>query len=200
MKMKFTHHASIAVLLLIADVCCAESPTHLFVFTKRGDAIDRAWALPTEERDRCDAIPGLWLDLDGKRAYSLPQNAGFFVESYSFDQLAEMQSLTALDLSELPVTDKDISLIANSRSLRDLVLDTTPITDAGLKRLAKLETLRGVSLRDIPVTKEALDQFRKECPKVHVHYSGDFKWCNARDKREVANIPLFPTTIVPSGR
>ena len=110
----------------------------------------------------------------------------------------DSQSSTAL--SALPINDDDLSRISQSQSLRDLVLDHSRITEKGLNHLSKLAKLRAVSVKDIPIKKELLDRFRKNCPQVHVHYSGEFKWCNARDQEQADKIDLFPTAIVPSDR
>ena len=106
--MYFTRRTLFACLLVVpAIIAHADSPRHVFVYTKKAGAMDRAWALPANEPERPDKIPGLWIDLDGKRVYAIPQNAGFFVASFSLDQLAGVKSLVALDLSALPITDDD---------------------------------------------------------------------------------------------
>ena len=199
--MYFTRRTLFACLLVVpAIIAHADSPRHVFVYTKKAGAMDRAWALPSKETGRPDKTPGLWIDLDGKRAYAIPQNAGFFVESFSLDQLAGIKSLVALNLSALPITDDDVSQIVDSRSLRDLVLDGTRVTGEGLKSLTKLATLRSVSIQNTPVTHEKIDLFRTACPKVHVHKSGEFIWCNQRHDHETGKLRLFPTPTAPAAR
>ena len=192
--MYITRPALLSCLMVVtATISHADSPQHLVVFTKKARAMDRAWALPANEPERPDKIPGLWIDLDGKRVYAIPQNAGFFVASFSLDQLAGVKSLVALNLSALPITDDDVSQIADSRSLRDLVLDGTRVTGVGLESLTKLATLRSVSIQNAPISNESIDRFRAACPMVHVHKSGEFTWCNRQHDREAAKLPLFQT-------
>jgi len=81
------------------------------------------------------------------------------------EQLKELSSvkeqIVELNLEKMPVTDKDLSDLANLRNLRKLNLDFTHITGEGLKTLTKLPHLQSLSLSGTQIKAEDLDELTK---------------------------------------
>ncbi|MEQ1586438.1 MAG: chitobiase/beta-hexosaminidase C-terminal domain-containing protein [Cyclobacteriaceae bacterium] len=88
-------------------------------------------------------------------------HADFFVkESFqlsSLEQLKEIKDqLVVLNLSKMPVTDANLSLISQFKNLEKLNLNFTGIKGEGLINLKSLTSLESISLSGTSVTKDAL--------------------------------------------
>ncbi len=87
--------------------------------------------------------------------------ADFFVkESFQLNSLEELKEikdqLVILNLSKMPVTDEDVSLIGQFKNLEYLNLNFTAIKGQGLVKLTSLDHLESISLSGTSVTKDAL--------------------------------------------
>lgn len=80
--------------------------------------------------------------------------------AYASNVLDELKALArqivSLDLSKMPVQDKDLEYLARFENLETLNLNFTDIHGDGLASLAGLKSLREISLTGTPVTFEAL--------------------------------------------
>jgi len=109
------------------------------------------------------------------------------------------KQLVALKLSNLPIKDADIKIIASLSNIKRLNLENTAITNAclpylkelpaleqlnlygtnitdeGLKQLSSLKNLSVIYLWKTKVTENGIEQFKKERPNVIVEM-GDFKF------------------------
>lgn len=100
-------------------------------------------------------------------AYGSPAlQADFFVrQAYKPEQLGELSEiktqLIALNLSNMPVKDEDLSTIGQLENLEKLNLNNTDITGATLSKLSNLEKLTSLSLSGTKVTKAALKDLGK---------------------------------------
>ncbi|GAO43406.1 FN3 associated domain-containing protein [Flavihumibacter petaseus] len=91
--------------------------------------------------------PALTANLFGAKAYS----------GKSLEELLPVKNqLVSLGLDKMPVTDKDLEVVAQFSNLRELRLSFTDITDAGVSRLAKLPFLREVSVTGTKVSATGL--------------------------------------------
>lgn len=66
--------------------------------------------------------------------------------------LAKLAKLESLDLTGLPVADKDLPVLAQWPKLTRLILRETKITDAGLTHIGKLRTLHHLDLGHTTIT------------------------------------------------
>lgn len=87
--------------------------------------------------------------------------ADFFVkESFQLSSLQELREikdqLVVLNLSKMPVTDADLSIIGEFKNLEKLNLNFTTIKGEGLTSLKSLTILESISLSGTSVTKDAL--------------------------------------------
>ncbi len=87
--------------------------------------------------------------------------ADFFVkESFQVSSLQELREikdqLVVLNLSKMPVTDADLSIIGGFKNLEKLNLNFTTIKGEGLTSLKSLTILESISLSGTSVTKDAL--------------------------------------------
>lgn len=87
--------------------------------------------------------------------------ADFFVkESFQLSSLQELREvkdqLVVLNLSKMPVTDADLSIIGEFKNLEKLNLNFTNIKGEGLTNLKSLTNLESISLSGTSVTKDAL--------------------------------------------
>lgn len=87
--------------------------------------------------------------------------ANFFVkESFQLSSLQELNEvkdqLVVLNLSKMPVTDEDLSIIGGFKNLEKLNLNFTSIKGEGLTSLKSLTSLESISLSGTSVTKDAL--------------------------------------------
>jgi hypothetical protein len=109
------------------------------------------------------------------------------------------KQLVALKLSNLPIKDADIKIIASLSNIKRLNLENTTITNAcipylkelpaleqlnlygtnitdeGLKQLSSIKNLSVIYLWKTKVTENGIEQFKKERPNVIVEM-GDFKF------------------------
>jgi hypothetical protein len=70
--------------------------------------------------------------------------------------LADLDSLSQLDLNESNATDLEIRELAKLSTLQEIILAKTRVTDAGLKELARLPNLRRLSLFGTSITDAGL--------------------------------------------
>lgn len=88
-------------------------------------------------------------------------HADFFVkEAFQLNSLKELKEikdqLVVLNLSKMPVTDADLSIIGGFKNLEKLNLNFTTINGEGLTNLKSLTSLESISLSGTLVTKDAL--------------------------------------------
>ncbi len=100
-------------------------------------------------------------------AYGSPAlQADFFVrQAYKPEQLGELseikQQLVALNLSNMPIKDEDLSTISQLESLEKLNLNNSDITGKTLTKLEALSNLKSLSLSGTKVTKETIQSLGK---------------------------------------
>lgn len=92
--------------------------------------------------------------------------ADFFLkENFELKSLEELKSiaeqLVVLNLSKMPVADKDLEIIASFRNLEILNLNFTRIEGSGLKALQRLENLQSISLAGTSVKAPDLEPILK---------------------------------------
>jgi uncharacterized membrane protein len=88
--------------------------------------------------------------------------ADFFVkESFKLSSLEELKEikdqLVVLNLSKMPVTDQDLSIISLFRNIERLNLNFTSVNGDGLANLKSLTNLKSISLAGTNVSKDALN-------------------------------------------
>ena len=88
-------------------------------------------------------------------------HADFFVkESFKLSSLEELKEikdqLVILNLTKMPLTDADLTLIGQFKNLEKLNLNFTTIKGEGLTNLKSLNSLESISLSGTSVTKDAL--------------------------------------------
>src|SRR5688572_1850585 len=100
--------------------------------------------------------------------------ADFFLkDNFQTKSLEELKSvanqLVVLNLSKMPVTDKDLKIISSFRNLEILNLNFTSIQGSGLSDLAGLENLQSLSLAGTSVKAQDLETILK-LPKLREIY------------------------------
>ena len=100
--------------------------------------------------------------------------ADFFLkDNFQIKSLEELKSvanqLVVLNLSKMPVTDKDLKIISSFRNLEILNLNFTRIQGSGLSDLARLENLQSLSLAGTSVKANDLETILK-LPKLREIY------------------------------
>ncbi len=75
-----------------------------------------------------------------------------------------------VDLTQTPVEDKDLELIAQVGNVTSVDLRGTRITNAGLKFLEPIKTLETVNVQRSGVTREGADKLREALPKAEVMF------------------------------
>ncbi|MBS1668295.1 MAG: hypothetical protein JST58_13040 [Bacteroidetes bacterium] len=95
--------------------------------------------------------------------------------SISLLQALPKNELTSLKLSNQPITDQQLSVIAGFNKIEVLNLYGTKITDSGLRLLSNSKSLKKLYLYNTQVSKEAVDQLKKQLPELEVE-SGNFKF------------------------
>lgn len=88
--------------------------------------------------------------------------ADFFVkESFQLSSLEELKEvkdqLVVLNLSKMPVTDADLSIISQFKNLEKINLNFTAVKGDGLANLKSLTQLQSLSLSGTTITKDALN-------------------------------------------
>lgn len=88
-------------------------------------------------------------------------HADFFVkEAFQINSLEELKEirdqLVVLNLSKMPVTDANLTLISQFKNLEKLNLNFTALKGEGLTNLKSLTSLESISLSGTSVTKDAL--------------------------------------------
>ncbi len=88
--------------------------------------------------------------------------ADFFIkESYEVKALEELkevqEQLVVLNLSKMPVTDRDLSIIGSFKNLEKLNLNFSTIKGTGLSSLQSLKNLSSLSLAGTEVTSESIN-------------------------------------------
>ena len=73
-------------------------------------------------------------------------------------ELAELTTLTRLDLDHTEITDAGLSALNHLTGLQTLVLNETPVTDEGLSALTGLTDLQTLFLSGTRITKAGLRQ------------------------------------------
>lgn len=80
--------------------------------------------------------------------------------SGTLDELKDVKiQIVSLELSKMPVTDKDLKNVARFENLRSLNLNFTDITGEGLKTLASLKHLKSLSLSGTSVDYQDLQRY-----------------------------------------
>jgi uncharacterized membrane protein len=120
-----------------------------------------------------DVVAGL--NTPFRSVFPLYQNspaiqADFFLkDNFQTKSLEELKSvanqLVVLNLSKMPVTDKDLEVISTFRNLEVLNLNFTRIEGSGIKQLAQLENLQSLSLAGTSVKANDLETILK-LPKL----------------------------------
>ena len=95
--------------------------------------------------------------------------------SISLLQALPKNEVTSLKLSNQPITDQQLSVIAGFNKIEVLNLYGTKITDSGLRLLSNSKSLKKLYLYNTQVSKEAVDQLKKQLPGLEVE-SGNFKF------------------------
>jgi len=100
--------------------------------------------------------------------------ADFFLkDNFQVKSLEELKSvanqLVVLNLSKMPVTDKDLKIISSFRNLEILNLNFTAIQGSGLSDLAQLENLQSLSLAGTSVKANDVETILK-LPKLREIY------------------------------
>ncbi len=97
----------------------------------------------------------------------------FLRENFQISALQELKTvanqLVVLNLSKMPVTDKDLAIISAYRNLETLNLNFTKVQGAGLKDLQKLENLQSLSIAGTPTKVVDLEPVLK-LPKLREVY------------------------------
>lgn len=124
-----------------------------------------------------DVVAGL--NTPFRSVFPLYQNspaiqADFFLkDNFKTKSLEELRSvadqLVILNLSKMPVTDKDLEIITSFRNLEILNLNFTRIQGSGLSHLARLENLQSLSLAGTSVKANDLEIILK-LPKLSEVY------------------------------
>ncbi|HVW60850.1 MAG TPA: c-type cytochrome domain-containing protein, partial [Puia sp.] len=100
--------------------------------------------------------------------------ASFFKPDQLKDLLAVKTQLVSLNLSRMPVTDDDLSVISEFSNLRELDLSFSKVTGRGLPALEKLRHLKHLSLTNTSVKREDFSKLLalKELRHIYVWNSG----------------------------
>ncbi|MFT5885671.1 MAG: putative membrane protein [Arcticibacterium sp.] len=92
--------------------------------------------------------------------------ASFFVsQRFNVEDLKRLskvsEQLVSLNLSKMPLDDKDLGLLTGFQNLEKLILNYTNLTGKGIEGLANLKQLRYLSLTGIPLEKGSLSKLKK---------------------------------------
>ncbi|MEM9586192.1 MAG: hypothetical protein AAGA03_02830 [Planctomycetota bacterium] len=90
---------------------------------------------------------------------------GTSVTDTGLSQLSSLQKLEEIDLGRTAVGDAGLVHLSGLLRLRELVLDGTRITDNGLEALRQLDQLRVIAVRGTSVTAEGVTQWRRSMPR-----------------------------------
>jgi hypothetical protein len=93
-------------------------------------------------------------------------NIKSLVDKNGTNILEQLSSLKGLDMSNVPITDKDLSFLHKNINLESIWLNGTKITDNGVKKyMASLPNLWELNVSDTKITDESLKVFAT-CPKL----------------------------------
>lgn len=79
-----------------------------------------------------------------------------------------LQHVTALDLSNVQITEAVLQHLKGHTSLQVLRLDGTSITDAGLAELNGLTKLQALYLINTRITGAGIERLRSDLPKCNI--------------------------------
>jgi len=104
-------------------------------------------------------------------------SASYFLASYyttkRLEEILQVKAqLTSLNLSGMPVTDKDLDIIAKCQEITKLQLNRTLITSQGLIKLKSLSRLESLSISGTACDKNA-EQLWSSLPHLSVVYAGE---------------------------
>ena len=133
-----------------------ELPTIAFSIT------EVSFTFPDVKRVRSDATT----DDSGRRDVR-SVNAAVFFDPTNLN-LAKLKWLKAIELTNVPLRDKDVAIFDGCRRLTSLALDGTQITDLGLRKLVDIESLRKLSVTRTKVSEVGLSLFRESRPNCQL--------------------------------
>jgi hypothetical protein len=84
--------------------------------------------------------------------------------------LAQLPTLKALELTEVPITDAGLKHLEPLTDLEYLFLTGVPITDTGLAHLRRLPRLRGLYLLSADVTAEGVEKLQQALPRCRTRW------------------------------
>jgi hypothetical protein len=84
--------------------------------------------------------------------------------------LAQLPTLKALELTEVPITDAGLKHLEPLTDLEYLFLTGVPITDTGLDHLRRLPRLRGLYLLSTDVTAEGVERLQQALPRCRIRW------------------------------
>lgn len=92
--------------------------------------------------------------------------ATFYIQSqYSSERLRELSSvkdqLVELNLSKMPVSDKDCEIIAQFDKLEKLILNFTSITPAAIKTISSIKSLKSLAIAGTAIDATALEPLKE---------------------------------------
>jgi hypothetical protein len=107
----------------------------------------------------------------------IPSPGGKFLEvslpcnnTDALEELCELRRLRYLDLSDVKLTDKDLSIVSKLRGVHYLVIDPRAITDNGLCQLESMRDLRRLSLLGpSSITDAGIARLRKALPGCKIY-------------------------------
>ena len=131
----------------------AESSDYLMVHSS--SASDEELAKLSSHAERI-----LWLNLNQST-----------VSDASFPLIAQMASLTRLQLKACSISDAGLAHLANHATLQTLFLNQcSEITDSSREVFESLPALQSLYIEDTQITPESVAQLRETLPKLKIHY------------------------------
>lgn len=99
-------------------------------------------------------------------------------------------NIVQLDLSGLPIGEREMVAIATFINLERLELDKTPITDSGAEKLISLEKLQLLKIFDTKITDQSISTFQKlpDLKSLYLYNTGISENGVANLKRERPNL------------
>jgi len=111
------------------------------------------------------------------------------------DLLAVKEQLVQLNLSKMPVTDKECETIRKFEHLEVLNLNFSSVTGTGLKTLSSLKELKSLSLAGVNLNDEAKEALKEFKSLKHVYYLDTAAYANEK-LRLTPPIPVSDKTLL----
>lgn len=143
----------------------------------QGNQNSRKYDFPSADPKIIQSLNTAYRNVRPEYTGSPALSVSYFLASYftsgRLEEILQVRSqITILNLAGMPVTDKDLDIVAKCQELTKLQLNGTKISSKGIIKLKSLTKLESLSISGTSCNKLS-EELWKSLPQLHVVYAGE---------------------------